>query len=621
MPRGVIIFEEKAGQRVPINQFPWHLIHSLQFDHKKFQIIKRCISDPDAVPSVAESLESFVFFADSYDKRNSDTDSGISREPSPDKKSQTGKHDHHERPIDVDRNGLMSPVLAKSEGHETKTRQISAVCNNIPSADVSIPSRDVSLAVSQNDNLSTSLVQRLDSAVKSSDYLLVEVTLIRDAQVGLGLMLVDGEIEGFEGVYIKSINPGGPADLDGRLRKGDRVISINGVSLEGKTRLDAVNLVRQCKDATVAIQVLRLTWLYGEGDEMGTEGETADGCKTLRLSSNAEAADGFTHSNNVLDAGRISADPPLATDDLPDIIRSERGHEIYSELYSDSEENSKGHSSSADSGDDNDHKAPENAVGNSTYRLDRNESHGERTSRLTTSTEGESRPDIDWTETIVFDTSCWDENEVILNIWQLHASADLIEVTLEKNQNGNLGIQVAGGKGQKRIYIKKLVAEPALSCRDIVPGDRLAGVNGKCTEGLNHSQVVTLLRNASSPVSLTLWRSKIKSSVISFHSEDSSPDTKDVAFCVFDIVLHKPASGSLGLSLAKRLNDEGIYIKGIMKGSVAAADGNLRIGDRIWKINDVSVSDATPNEVVQRLKEAQGVVKLTVRRNAIDGES
>lgn len=51
---------------------------------------------------------------------------------------------------------------------------------------------------------------------------------------------------------------------------------------------------------------------------------------------------------------------------------------------------------------------------------------------------------------------------------------------LEKNENGSLGIQVAGGKGQKKVYIKSLVAEPAISASQegkILPGDQLASVS------------------------------------------------------------------------------------------------------------------------------------------------
>lgn len=53
-------------------------------------------------------------------------------------------------------------------------------------------------------------------------------------------------------------------------------------------------------------------------------------------------------------------------------------------------------------------------------------------------------------------------------------------MVLEKNENGSLGIQVAGGKGQKKVYIKSLVAEPAISASKagkILPGDQLASVS------------------------------------------------------------------------------------------------------------------------------------------------
>ncbi|KAG7241129.1 hypothetical protein INR49_025872 [Caranx melampygus] len=46
------------------------------------------------------------------------------------------------------------------------------------------------------------------------------------------------------GIYVKAIIPKGAAELDGRIQKGDRVVAVNGRSLEGATHQQAVETLR-----------------------------------------------------------------------------------------------------------------------------------------------------------------------------------------------------------------------------------------------------------------------------------------------------------------------------------------------------------------------------------------
>ncbi|KAK2492523.1 hypothetical protein MC885_012471 [Smutsia gigantea] len=46
------------------------------------------------------------------------------------------------------------------------------------------------------------------------------------------------------GIYVKAVIPKGAAESDGRIHKGDRVLAVNGVSLEGATHKQAVEILR-----------------------------------------------------------------------------------------------------------------------------------------------------------------------------------------------------------------------------------------------------------------------------------------------------------------------------------------------------------------------------------------
>ncbi|VDO79838.1 unnamed protein product, partial [Onchocerca flexuosa] len=60
-------------------------------------------------------------------------------------------------------------------------------------------------------------------------------------------------IPGDSGIFISKIGIRGPASQDKRLKIGDRIISVNGVLLAGKTHDDAVRLLHNTKGSAVLV--------------------------------------------------------------------------------------------------------------------------------------------------------------------------------------------------------------------------------------------------------------------------------------------------------------------------------------------------------------------------------
>ncbi|XP_016383351.1 ras-associating and dilute domain-containing protein [Sinocyclocheilus rhinocerous] len=71
-----------------------------------------------------------------------------------------------------------------------------------------------------------------ESEIREEDVFVLE---LQRAACGLGLMLADGEESPstVSGIYIKSVLPDSPAALSQRLRAGDRILAVNGLSLAG----------------------------------------------------------------------------------------------------------------------------------------------------------------------------------------------------------------------------------------------------------------------------------------------------------------------------------------------------------------------------------------------------
>lgn len=67
------------------------------------------------------------------------------------------------------------------------------------------------------------------------------ITIQKGGQ-GLGFNIVGGE-DG-QGIYVSFILAGGPADVGGELKRGDQLLSVNGVNLRSATHEEAAQALK-----------------------------------------------------------------------------------------------------------------------------------------------------------------------------------------------------------------------------------------------------------------------------------------------------------------------------------------------------------------------------------------
>lgn len=70
----------------------------------------------------------------------------------------------------------------------------------------------------------------------------VRTVVLNKGNSGLGFNIVGGE-DG-EGIFVSFILAGGPADLSGELRRGDQILSVNGVNLRTATHEEAAQALK-----------------------------------------------------------------------------------------------------------------------------------------------------------------------------------------------------------------------------------------------------------------------------------------------------------------------------------------------------------------------------------------
>lgn len=74
--------------------------------------------------------------------------------------------------------------------------------------------------------------------------------ILNKGSSGLGFNIVGGE-DG-EGIFISFILAGGPADASGELRRGDQILSVNGINLRTATH----------EEAAAALKVFIIIYLF-----------------------------------------------------------------------------------------------------------------------------------------------------------------------------------------------------------------------------------------------------------------------------------------------------------------------------------------------------------------------
>ncbi|XP_054894017.1 synaptojanin-2-binding protein [Poeciliopsis prolifica] len=92
---------------------------------------------------------------------------------------------------------------------------------------------------------------------------LVDISLNR-GPAGLGFNIIGGIdhqwITNDNGVYVSKIKEGGSAAVDGRLQEGDKILAINGVSLENRYHHEVVELFRSAGES-VQLRVMKKSHL------------------------------------------------------------------------------------------------------------------------------------------------------------------------------------------------------------------------------------------------------------------------------------------------------------------------------------------------------------------------
>ncbi|KAM8852417.1 tyrosine-protein phosphatase non-receptor type 13 isoform 1-T1 [Synchiropus picturatus] len=144
----------------------------------------------------------------------------------------------------------MSRELREKESH-SESRDISDLKDRpYWSTPEPIPRMMSSVSLQKQDSDASSSI-RVDTPTRAPpEREIICVTIKKDPKLGFGFVIVGEDNTGKLdlGIFIASIVPDGPADKDGRIKPGGRLISLNKISLEGVTFSDAAAILQNSPD-------------------------------------------------------------------------------------------------------------------------------------------------------------------------------------------------------------------------------------------------------------------------------------------------------------------------------------------------------------------------------------
>ncbi|XP_061001582.1 tyrosine-protein phosphatase non-receptor type 13 isoform X7 [Dama dama] len=501
-----------------------------------------------------------------------------------------------------------------------------------------------------------------------------EITLVnlkKDAQYGLGFQIIGGEKMGRLdlGVFISSVTPGGPADLDGCLKPGDRLISVNSVSLEGVSHHAAVEILQNApEDVTLVISQPKeklskvpsppVHVANGMKSYMkkpshlqdNTANSSEDHCwprgTPRHISESSFGLSGGLREGSLSSQDSRTESASLSQSQVNGFFASHAGDRSWQDSQRGSPSPSvisKATEKKWTSTDNNRSKAKNTGVSDAPDYSDRGDSDMDEATYSSSQdhhiAQKESSSSMNTSNKMNFKTFPSSPPK----------PGDIFEVELAKNDN-SLGISVTvlfdkGGVNTSvrhgGIYVKAVIPKGAAeSDGRIHKGDRVLAVNGVSLEGATHKQAVETLRNTGQVVHLLLEKGQSPAS--KEHVPQctlSDPDTqgqapekmmkkmthvKDYSFVTeentFEVKLLKNSSG-LGFSFSRednlipeQMNTSIVRVKKLFPGQPAAESGQIDVGDVILKVNGASLKGLSQQEVISALRGTSPEVSLLLCR-------
>lgn len=614
---GIVVLEPRGTQRTVVHEQKWDTVKEFTFDKKKFTLKPK---KPDESPKL-------VFYTNHYRKS----------------KYLFNLCQSFHR-FEVYNENRMNQFVIKKPSREGQQDPRDRIKRDAPE-------------MSPHD---ISLVERK----------IVVIHLKKRSDEGLGLVIVGGEDSKrlTHGVFIKSIKPNSICGRDGRLSEGDKIISVNEISLEMATHEQAAEILKQAGNVLTLVvsksssnvSLLEKSGLspgmnnsqaqkYNNWDSMlGENEELKKKLSGINLVDEDESEGQYSErAIDVPDEGTMNkyltqssmyddpADLEKTMDDVVDKllhhndkIETPRANVIVNDVTIDDAEDEDSLMTESDFHDNNSRSQSNLKRFSGFESLDKlNELSDDDVNDYSHDnkmvTQVSEQQDISDQENVEEEE---DESGQSLVNRTLDQTIDEVDVEVMKI-NGSFGFSVQGGKESNlplgSIYVKQVYpGGGAAHTKKIKEGDRILAVNGISLEDISHELAVEILRKAPNKSIITLDHGIELPEDIT-RSPEEEPINDEITKLkkddgVFEVTVEKRENG-LGLSLVGGKGSDICYkgnlmIRKLFSGHVMHDCGRFLVGDILLVINDQILDGMTYQEAIAVIRAAPKMVNIIAKR-------
>uniref|UniRef100_A0A8C0GA71 Glutamate receptor interacting protein 2 n=1 Tax=Chelonoidis abingdonii TaxID=106734 RepID=A0A8C0GA71_CHEAB len=490
---------------------------------------------------------------------------------------------------------------------------------------------------------------------------IIEVCLYKEGN-SFGFVLRGGTHEDWHKsrpLVLTYVRPGGPADREGSLKIGDRLLSVDGIPLHSVTHADALNILRQCSqealfqieyDVTIMDTVanasgpLLVEIAKTPGSTLGitlTTGthrnkqvividkikpaSVVDRCGALHIGDHILSIDGTsTEHCSLLEATQLLATTsenvkleilpahqsrlPLKPPDTVKVQKSDH-HHCWDPCVNYCHTHHPGHCKTATWNQTSTLVAANfssptmNMQGFPCQNSNTLPRSSHPMSPRATMMRRRQRKKDHKSSLSLASSTVGPGGQIV--------HTETTEVILRGDPLNGFGLQLQGG-----IFATETLSSPPLvrfiepdspaeRCGLLQVGDRVLSINGIATEDGTMEEANQLLRDAA------------LSNKVVLELEFDVAESVIPSSGTFHVKLPKKRGVELGITIssASRKPGEPLIISDIKKGSVAHRTGTLEPGDKLLAIDNIRLDNCSMEDAVQILRQCEDLVKLKIRKD------
>ncbi|XP_039198201.1 glutamate receptor-interacting protein 1 isoform X7 [Crotalus tigris] len=425
-------------------------------------------------------------------------------------------------------------------------------------------------------------------------------------------------------IVITCVRPGGPADREGTIKPGDRLLSVDGIRLVGTSHNEAMGILKQCgQEATLLIE-----YDVSVMDSV----TTASGPLLVEVTKTAGSALGVALSTSMCCSKQVIVIDKIKSASIGDRCGALHiGDHILSidgtsMEYCTLAEATQFLANTSDSVklEILPHhqtrlalKGPEHALVSSSFSPASMSAYS--LSSLNMGTLPHSLYSTSPRGTLMrrrmkkkdFKSSLSLASSTVGLAGQV-VHTETTEVVLTADPIVGFGIQLQGSVfATETLSSPPLISyieagSPAEKCGTLQIGDRILAINGILTEDSTFDEANQLLRDSSITSKVTLE--------IEFDVAESVIPSSGT----FHVKLPKRHNVELGITISSpssRKPGDPLVISDIKKGSVAHRTGTLELGDKLLAIDNIRLDNCSMEDAVQILQHCEELVKLKIRKD------